>query len=237
MDGETHFFASQIFPSFTVLFHDNMVIFPENMHYRLFIICKCRWYVRYLLWVQNVTVGPLSLTHWGRVMHICVSELTIIGSDNGLSPGRRQAITWTNVGILLIEPAGTNFSEISIGIQTFSFKKMHLNMSSAKWRPFCLSLNVLMCYMRYSDVLHSVIMELDFMSWRLLLVNHLLVSKFFISWCPFHYQNCNQISNFTYCQTSKIRCTESQNLNVSRLVLHSTLPNPLKPDVKSRMKM
>ena len=27
-----------------------------------------------------------ELTHWGRVTHICVSNLTIIGSDNGLSP-------------------------------------------------------------------------------------------------------------------------------------------------------
>ena len=84
-----------------------------------------------------------DLTHWGRVTHICVSELTIIGSDNGLSPGRRQAIIWNNAGLLLIEPLGTNLSEISIGLQTFSFKKMHLNMSSAKWRPFCLRLNVL----------------------------------------------------------------------------------------------
>ena len=42
------------------------------------------------------------LTHWGRVTHICVGKLTIIGSDNGLSPGRRQAINWTNTGILLI---------------------------------------------------------------------------------------------------------------------------------------
>ena len=83
------------------------------------------------------------LTHWGQVTHICVSELTIIGSDNGLSPGRRQAIIWTNDGILLIRPLGTNFSEILFGIQTFSFNKMHLKMSSAKWRPFCLGLNVL----------------------------------------------------------------------------------------------
>ena len=52
------------------------------------------------------------LTHWGRVTHICVGKLTIIGSDNGLSPGRRQAIIWTNAGILLIWPLGTNFSEI-----------------------------------------------------------------------------------------------------------------------------
>ena len=72
-----------------------------------------------------------------------VSELTIIGSDNGLSPGQRQAIIWKNAGLLLIELLGTNVSEISIGIQTFSFKKMHLNMSSAKWCPFCLGLNVL----------------------------------------------------------------------------------------------
>ena len=46
------------------------------------------------------TTSPL--THWGRVTHICVNILTIIGSDNGLSPGRRQAIIWTNAGILLI---------------------------------------------------------------------------------------------------------------------------------------
>ena len=71
--------------------------------------------------------------------HICVSKLTITGSDNGLSPGRRQAIIWTNAGILLIRTLGTNFSEISIEIHTFSFKKM-----SAKQRPFCLGLNVLM---------------------------------------------------------------------------------------------
>ena len=81
-------------------------------------------------------------THWGRVTHICVGELTIISSDNDLSPGRRQAIIWTNTGILLIGSLGTIFSEILIGNQTFSFKKMHLKMSSAKLRPFCLVLNV-----------------------------------------------------------------------------------------------
>ena len=86
---------------------------------------------------------PGDLTHWGRVTHICVNKLTIIGSDIGLSPGRRQAIIWTNDRILLIGPLGTKFSEILSGIQTFSFKKIHLNMSFAKWRLFCLGLNVL----------------------------------------------------------------------------------------------
>ena len=74
--------------------------------------------------------------------HICVGKLTLIGSDNGLSPGRRQAIILTKAGILLIRPLGTNFSEILIGNQTFSFKRMHLKMSSAKWRPFYLGLIV-----------------------------------------------------------------------------------------------
>ena len=77
----------------------------------------------------------LGLTHWGRVTHICVGELTIIG--------RRQAIIGTNARILLIGPLGTNFSKISIGIQTFSFKKMRLKMSSVEWRSLCLGLNVL----------------------------------------------------------------------------------------------
>ena len=85
----------------------------------------------------------MYLTHWGRVTHICVSKLTTIGSNNGLSPGRRQAIIWISAGILLIGPLGTNFSEILIGIHTFSFKEMHSKLSSAKWRPFCLGLNEL----------------------------------------------------------------------------------------------
>ena len=76
--------------------------------------------------------GFFGLAHWGRVTHICAGKLTIIGSDNGLSPGRRQAIILTNAGILSIGPLRTNFNEILIGNQTFSFKKMHLKMSSAK---------------------------------------------------------------------------------------------------------
>ena len=78
----------------------------------------------------SVNSSPLSaLVNWSS-----------IGSDNGLSPIRRQAIIWTNAGILSIGPIETNFSEILIEILTFSFKKKHLKMSSAKWRPFCLGL-------------------------------------------------------------------------------------------------
>ena len=61
-------------------------------------------------------MGNYHLTHWGRVTHICVNKLTIIGSNNGLSLGRRQAIIWTNDETLLIGPLETNFSEILIEI-------------------------------------------------------------------------------------------------------------------------
>ena len=92
------------------------------------------------------------LTHWGRATHICVSKLTIIGSDNDLPPGRCQAIIWTNAGILLIGTLGTNFSEILSEIHTFSFKKIRLKTSSAKWRPFCLDLNELRDLIMFQDI-------------------------------------------------------------------------------------
>ena len=95
-------------------------------------------------WVYfQMPIAVLLLTHWGQVTHICVSKLAIIGSDNGLSPSQRQAIIWTNAGILLIGPLGTNFNETSIEIHTFSLEKIYLKLLSGKWRPFCLGLKVL----------------------------------------------------------------------------------------------
>ena len=111
----------------------------------------CKWMsmmiTHELIWqnmaMPNVTWHNCILTHWGRATHICVGKLNIIGSDNGLSPGRRQVIIWTNAGISSIGPIGTNFNVILIAMHTFSFKKMHLMMSSAKWCLFHLGLNVL----------------------------------------------------------------------------------------------
>ena len=111
------------------------------------------------LWIIRLE-NKTCLTHWGRATHICVGKLTIIGSDNDLSPGRRQAIIWTSAGILLIGPLGTNFSEISIGIQTFSFKKIDLKMSSGKRRPFCPGLNVLT--VRINSFLDQILQQILF---------------------------------------------------------------------------
>ena len=81
------------------------------------------------------------LTHWGRVTHICVDKLTINGSDNGLSSDRRQAVIWTNAGLLSIGSLRTYFNENLIKIQQLSLRIMHVKMSSAKWRPSCPGLN------------------------------------------------------------------------------------------------
>ena len=99
--------------------------------------------IMYDIFLEILPEIRTNLTHWGRVTHICVSKLTIIGSDNVLSPDRRQAIIWTNAGILLIGRIGTNFSEILIEILTFWLKKMRFKVLSAKRRPFYLCLNVL----------------------------------------------------------------------------------------------
>ena len=58
------------------------------------------------LTLKNIFFPWLFPDRWQpcRVTHMCVRNLTINGSDNGLSPGQRQAIIWTNVGMLLIRP-------------------------------------------------------------------------------------------------------------------------------------
>ena len=100
-------------------------------------------HLRWMAFMYHIADLSSGLTHWGWATHMCVGKLTIIGSDNDLSPGRRQAIIWIIAGKLLIGPLGTNFSEILIEIITFSFMKIRLKVSSAKWRPCCLGLNVL----------------------------------------------------------------------------------------------
>ena len=72
------------------------------------------------------------LTQWDRVTHICISKLTKIGLDNGLFPDRRQAIIWTNAGILVIGPLGTNVSEIVIET---AFENVVWKMAAILSRP------------------------------------------------------------------------------------------------------
>ena len=130
-EDHTGIFASHDANVLTLIYYD-VPLSPKSL------IISVLWLITSLLgWLPWPITDCCILTHQGWVMHICVSNPTIIGSDNGLSPGQCQEIIWTKAGILLIEPLGTNFSEISIAIHTFSFKKMRWKMLSAIWLPFC----------------------------------------------------------------------------------------------------
>ena len=94
------------------------------------------------VWLHSVIFRRDLLTHRGRVTHICVSKLTIIVSDNVLSPRWRQAIIWTIAAILLIRNLRTNFSEIFSEIHAFSlqkkaFENVVCKMASISSRPQC----------------------------------------------------------------------------------------------------
>ena len=180
--------------------HCNVIVLCRHFEYTWSIIS---WYH-----VVSVLADCVALTHWGRVTHICVSKLSIIGSDNGLSPGRRQPIIWTNAGILLIRTLGINFSEILSEIHAFSFKKMHLKMSSAKRRPFCLGLNVLI---GQSFAWLSLCI---YIKWLMKYIHRTIVLSCLASASEMASGPRTNRVNWTIFITSNIRCTRPQNLNV-----------------------
>ena len=184
----------------------------------------------HMIWTGVATLfAILVLTHWGRVTHRCVSKLTIIDSDNGLSPGRRQAIIWTNAAILLIGPLGTNFSEIFIEIITFSFKKMRLKVYSAKRRPFCLGLNVLTQPSHRDTVANSV--------WLLWLVVLDLIIERGISVIIYHSNNTSELIVFREdCDWYKdiFQWLNMNMLNISNAISHIGLSLRCMAAVRSR---
>ena len=127
---------------------DKMILWMSYNHHD-----TSHWYVMtslyhqwdFLYWLVTLNIKSLSLNHWGRVTHICVSQLTMTGSDNGFLPGRRQAIIWTNAGTLLIGTLGTKFREM----------KMHLK-TSGKLRKFCLRLNLII--LKEAPALSSILL-------------------------------------------------------------------------------
>ena len=96
---------------FQLKFHWNMFLngLIDNKSALVQIMASHRTGNKRIIWSNNDPVhwpGLNELIHWDRVtdIYICVRKLTIIGQDNGLSPGRRQAIIWTNAGMFLIGP-------------------------------------------------------------------------------------------------------------------------------------
>ena len=94
--------------------------------------------------------------HVFRLTPICIRNLTLIGSDNDLSPDQHQAIIKTNAGILSTGPLGINFSEISMEIQTFSFQENVLEIVVCK-RVAILSRPQYVKRLKYSTLLWLVV--------------------------------------------------------------------------------
>ena len=84
------------------------------------------------------------LTHWGRVTHICVSKPTIIGSDNGLSPGRSSSHYPDQcrniVNLTLRNKLQWNFNRYSsIFIQENPLENVVWKMAAILCRPQCVN--------------------------------------------------------------------------------------------------
>ena len=215
-------------------FHGLNVLTWKQPHGYFMVKLKSFQYVR-PMYIKFNSLAPerygCGLTHWGRVTHICVDKLTIIVSDNGLSPGRHQAIIWNNVGILLIGPLGTNSSEILIGIRTFWFKKICLKMSSGKWRPFSLGLNVLNQW--FSNSIQGLIsglpvkLHIDECHKISLLISQTWFKKWpgvikqqAITWANVDWVLCHHVASpghneLTYQFVSKFQCHQSKLLRFS----------------------
>ena len=88
----------------------------------------------HLILKESIWVITINLTHWDRLTHIRVCKLTIIGSDNGLSPGRRCCN--------IVNSRSRNRLQWNL----------NLKMSSVKWRPFCLGLHMLNGHTAERDV-------------------------------------------------------------------------------------
>ena len=86
--------------------------------------------------LNSLRPGDTYMCQWTRPSLLQIMACHLISA---------KPLSETMLGILSNGPLGTNISETPIKIWRFSFTKMHLIMSSAKWWPFCLGLTVLMC--------------------------------------------------------------------------------------------
>ena len=109
-------------------------------------------------------------------IYVSVNQQSLV-QTKGLSPDWRQAIIWTKAGILFISPLETNVNGIVVAIHAFSFNKMHLDMSSGNWRPFCFGLNVVSVTCSTLQVSFPYVwLYIDILGWHLFsIIIHVLV--------------------------------------------------------------
>ena len=122
----------QILQKFDIHWHDGGPSIAMMCHLRRVSDLLYNWKSCLLCYMKDVVLHCSIFFKWNKLVRVRVRVRV-----------QRQAIIWTNTGILLIWPSRTNFNEMLIEIHTFSFKEMHAKMPSAKRRPSCLGLNVL----------------------------------------------------------------------------------------------
>ena len=137
-NGWGHGCVVVLLPGFAINWKQNHVTRQLHLH---------DW-THIIIWLSpfgcHINWDILVLTHWGRVMHICVSKLTIIDSENGLSPGRRQAIIWTNAGVnkTLRNKLQWNINwNSNIFINKNAFESVFCEMASILSLPQCVNIS------------------------------------------------------------------------------------------------
>ena len=142
-------FKNSVFPKMLKQCHANKLCGQEDII--VWLVCLFFWpqhpEFNFFSPDENIAIQNeycFRCAHWGRVTHICVSKLTVIGSDNGMSPDRRQAIIWTNAEILLIGPFGTKFNRNSnIFVQENAFESVVCEMAAISSRPQCVKISTI----------------------------------------------------------------------------------------------
>ena len=107
-------------------------------HHHLYF--RQRWVNVFSLLDHQLYPATDSLTHWGRMTHICVSKLTIIGSDNWYRLAGVKRLSEPMLGYYQLDRS----KQTSVNSCIFQFRKLHLQLSSGNWRPF---FSASMCYL------------------------------------------------------------------------------------------
>ena len=154
-----------------LLSFDSKTSWQDKSHlhaYKLYILCN------FLLGVDDMCMRCHLQTSAGFFNSLSVSDIymyvsliwAIDGSDNGSSGDWHQAVIWSNSGILLTGPLGTNINEFCTQLPQFSNKKNKLNMPCAKWLPICLGLSVLMRVISWITTEVSTGLKIHLCSWQ-----------------------------------------------------------------------
>ena len=95
------------------------------------------------IYVAPKSSSPTELTHWGRVTHICVGKLTIIGSDNGVAwtaPSHYLNQCWIIVNWTLRNKLQWNLNRNShIFIQENAFESVVCETAAILSQPQCVN--------------------------------------------------------------------------------------------------